>query len=65
MANTNYAYLSTSEVGSGNITVPQLVANSVTGRLTSAVRMQFLIIDLFIQEMTVAFLLFALQIIVV
>ena len=41
MANTNYAYLSTSEVGSGNITVPQLVANSVTGRTTSAVRMQY------------------------
>ena len=41
MPNTNYAYLSTSEVGSGNITVPQLVANSLTGRTTAAVRFQY------------------------
>ena len=41
MANTNYVYLSTSEVGSGNISIPQLVANSVTGRTTAAVRFQY------------------------
>ena len=41
MANTNYVYLSTSEVGSGNISIAQLVANSVTGRTTAAVRFQY------------------------
>ena len=41
MANSNYVYLSTSEVGSGNISIAQLVANTLTGRTTAAVRFQY------------------------
>ena len=41
MANTNYVYLSTSEVGSGNISIAQLVANTLSGRTTAAVRFQY------------------------
>ena len=41
MANSNYVYLSTSEVGSGNISIAQLVANTLSGRTTAAVRFQY------------------------